>query len=311
MSGIKQTIDIDFYNKLLDDKCKTGDYILFQTKIPNSDFHNELELIVGKNSSVYVLVSNYFLTYGILHELLQIYNNIKKETFDYFCQNIFNRKEASISELKKIISKKENIKLENIIGFDFSYPDFFLNNSKKYNRGSDITNFSSCYNNINIPLKILNVFLLKDIHKNNVIIIKVPNITSVAIIDFLKILSYVFSDIYLIKLVQDSFFKDSFHIILSNPNIKQYNQIKDELKNKFKKQNITNLDGYFLKSILKHNDEKSGEFIIKIKEFATVLELLIATYMLNIINALQKSSKNSYRDSQDWKYLDFYFSKCN
>lgn len=310
----KDIFNIEASNKKLEEKCKTSDYILFETELPNTDFIGEVEVIAGLDSTPYAIISNYFLTYGILHELLQIYNNTKKETFNYFCRDIFDRKETNISELKKIISKQEKIKEDNIIGFDFSYSSFFSESNEnitKFDKGSDMTNFSSCYNNIKTPMKIINVFLIKDIKASSIIIIKVPNIISTVIIDYVKLLSYIFKEIKIFKLVQDSFFKDSFHIILSNPNIERYNKIKADIKSSMKKNNIKNVDNLYIKSIIKYNiDSNNKEFSIKIKEFATVLEVLIATYMLNIIKALKISTTNNYRDPQDWYHLDFYFSKC-
>lgn len=308
----KDIFNIELSNKKLEEKCKVADYILFESNIPNTDFIGEISLVKGLDSTPYALISNYFLTYGILHELLQIYNNINKDTFNYFCQNIFNRQETNISELKKIISKREKIKEENIIGFDFSDSNFFLNQKNiKYEKGSDMSNFSTCYNNIRTPMKILNVFLLKNLKENSVIIIKIPNIISTVVIDYLKILTFIFHEIKIFKLVQDSFFKDSFHVILSRPNINRYNQVKEDIKKNIKANNIKNIDEEYIKSIITYDiEDQNQEFISKIKEFATVLETLIATYMLNIIKALKISTSNNYRNPNDWHHLDFYFSKC-
>lgn len=306
--------DIEASNKRLEEKCKTSDYILFETQIPTTDFIGEIEIVQGNDSTPYASISNYFLTYGILHELLQIYNNIKKETFDFFTKKILERKETNISELKKIISKREKIKEKDLIGFDFGNPSFFINSKDKnikYNKGSDMTNFSSCYNNINTPMKILNIFLLKEIKTSNVIIIKSPNIISTVIIDYIKLLSYVFKEIRIFKLVQDSFFKDSFHIIVSKPDVERYNKIKIIIKNNIKKNNIRDIEEASVKNILKYTiDDNNQEFDIKIKEFANVLEILVATYLLDITKALRTSTMNNHRDPHYWKHLDFYFSKC-
>ncbi|QKE44590.1 putative mRNA-capping enzyme small subunit [Yalta virus] len=306
--------DIEASNRRLEEKCKTSDYILFETQIPTTDFISDVEIVQGNDSTPYASISNYFLTYGILHELLQIYNNTKKETFDFFTKKILERKETSISELKKIISKREKIEEKDLIGFDFGYPEFFINNKDKnikYNKGSDMTNFSYCYNNISTPMKILNIFLLKDIKQENVIIIKSPNIISTVMVDYVKLLSYVFKQIRIFKVVQDSFFKDSFHIIVSNPNIARYNKIKTDIKNNIKKNHITDIEKSSIKNILKYTiDDNNKEFEIKIKEFANVLEILIATYLLDITKALRTSTMNNHRDPYYWRHLDFYFSKC-
>lgn len=312
MSESKDKVfDIERYNKKIEEKCKVSDYILFKTEIPNTDFIGELEIIQGNDSSPYAPTSNYFLTYGILHELLQLYNNTKRETFNYFCKDILKRKETDISELKKIVSKKEKIKEEHILGFDFSYPDFILSDTtKKYSRGSDIVNFSSCYNNIKIPMKILNVFLLKNISKKSVFLIKAPCLISTVIVDYIKLLTYIFKEVQIFKLVQDSFFKDSFHLILTNPNLERYDKIKQEVKNSIKN-NIGDINQAYIKNIIKYSlNNNNQEFVIKIKEFTIVLEILIATYMLNVIKALKTSIANNYRDPNVWKHLDFYFSKC-
>lgn len=304
--------DIETNNKKLEEKCKTKDYILFETQLPATDFINKIEISEGINSIPYAPISNYFLTYGILHELLQIYNNTEKETFLFFTKKILDKNEMGISELKKIISKREKIKEKKIIGFDFGNDSFFIKNKNvKYNKGSDMTNFSTCYNNIHTQMKILKVFLLKDIDKDDVLIIKLPNIISTVAVDYMKLLTYVFKNIRLFKLVQDSFFKDSFHIIVSNPHIERYNKIKNEIKDTIKKNNIKDIEKANIKTLLKYEiDENNKEFNAKIKEFANVLETLIAAYLFEIIRALKISLTNNHREAEYWKHLDFYFSKC-
>lgn len=298
--NIKNIIDI------LKEKKNTEEYYLFQAQIPNlidKDFTIDIK---DGPSNPKVTNTNYFLTYAILHELLQIYNSTDNDTLVYLSQNILERKEISIENLLDIFIKKNKLKKDEFITFDYGHKGFFFN-KEKFNKGSYIKNITFCYNNNNIFLKLLNIFLIKDIKKNNKFFIKLPSIVSIAVIDILKLLSYIFKKTIVIKALDDSFFKDSFHVFCDDVDVEKYNEIKKYIMKDFKNKNFDFKKHMYLSSILNNQSNNiSLNFDIVIKNFSLLIEILIFVFVSNLKNLILESTRNAYRDEKHWEDLNYY-----
>lgn len=291
---------------VLERKQKKNEMIYFDMNIPSSDFKREIKLKNGIVSDPYYPVTNYFLTYGILHEFIQLSNNIKKETFEHFCGKILDRYELGMDDFIYRLVKEEKYEKKHIQAFDFSGKGFFTDKTFKVKRGSDLRNVSWCYNN-SIETKVLDLFT-SNVTEESVFVIKMSNITSIASIDIIRLLNYIFKNMRLIKLVQDSFFKDSFHIIISSPNIKRYEEVKREIKQGLSTVNKDKSLVFVTKPSLYTDNEVFETYI---KEFATQLEGLIASYLFHIISLIRSGIKDNHRNKDQWKYLDYYTSVVN
>lgn len=299
-------LDIKEDIQILERKQKKNEIIYFDMGIPPSDFKREIKIKNGITSDPYYSVTNYFLTYGILHEFIQLFNNIKEETFDHFCGKILDRRELSMDEFIYRLVKEEKYQKKYIQSFDFSGKGFFTDRNFKVKRGSDLRNISWCYNN-SIDMKVLDIFR-SSVTEESVFVIKMSNITSIVSIDIIRLLNYIFKNMRLIKLVQDSFFKDSFHIIVSSPNVKRYNEVKQEIE-----QSLSTVPkGKSLVFVTKPSLSMDNEvFETHIKEFATQLESLVASYLFHIISLIRSGIKDNHRNKDQWKYLDYYTSVIN
>lgn len=303
----KDIFNVSNFNKIIQQKKKTREYILFDVDVPHTDFVKKIKISSGKSNISYPLLNNYFLTYGVLHEFLLLFNKVGSKIFNYFCEDIIKRPEITLEELKKIVCAKENISEKNFIGFDFSESDFFTE-VKKYNKGSDMTNFTNCYNTNNIKMEILNIFFLEKITKNNVIYIKFPNIISSLTSEYIFLLSYIFRKVKLAKLFNDSFFKDSFHIILSDVDLSRYDKIKGEMIKQMKLKKIENVKGLYINNLVEVDIELGfGDlFKSRVKEFGINLEILLASFYFDIIKALKDGKETNRRNEEVWKELDYY-----
>lgn len=299
--------DISTFNKIVAQKKKINEYELFSVEIPHTDFVKNINISSGKSNMSNPLLNNYFLTYGVLHEFLLLFIKVGTKIFNYFCEDIINRPEIALEELKNVLIEKENVSKKNLIGFDFCDLNFFTE-IKKYNKGSDITNFTNCYNTNNIKMEILNVFMLNKITHKDIIFIKFPNITSTLSTEYIFLLTYIFNKVKLTKLLSDSFFKDSFHIIVSGVDIDRYEKVKKEIISQLKKNKIKTLEGLFINNIIDSDiDINFGEvFISRLREFGLNLEILLATFYFDMIKALKNGKDTNQRNEEIWKELDVY-----
>lgn len=303
MDDYKNFLNIDNIIKLLKEKKKNKDEILFQVELPNIDNLDTLNIKYGK-SNVYIKICDYFLTYGILHELVLLYNLLKKDYFEYFSQNLLNKNEENIVDLKKYLIKTYNLN-ENIIVYDFSYNNNFFFDKSHFKKGSEVFNITYCYCNNYIKAEILKVFLLKKITSDTIFLIKLPSITSIAILEYLKILSYIFLRINLIKLVNDSMFKDSFHVICYKINIERYKIVYEKLKHI----NTNNLHNLYLKKIFHSiNLDNYENLETSIKNFSKLLFMNVFNFISYITKSIEKDKKIAQRQYENWKLLDEYFN---
>lgn len=299
-------LSIENIDTLLTTKSYTQDYIFFEKALPKLDNIN-INIKEGE-SNPYVKITNYFNTYGLLHELIQIFNKTKKSTFKYFCKNILEKPELSIQSLADIIIKKKKLNKSHLVTFDFSHEGFFFEKEiSQFYKGSDIKNITTCYNNNKISMKILEIFLNDNVIKDNIFLIKLPSIVSIAVIDVLKIITYIWDKTIIFKLIKDSYFKDSFHVICSGINIKKYNNIKKIIEEQIQAKGLKHLSKFKLESLLPFElTNTSKEFEKNIKEFSDCLENLISTYLYNLQLALTTDIPTAYRNENTWKYLDKY-----
>lgn len=293
--------------QILKEKQLFKDYILFQIQLPKLDSIKIIGLNQGETSPC-TIFTNYFLTYATLHEFVQIFNNTNKDLFDYFCNNILERKELNIMSISKILSEREKslFKLKNFNTFDFSHEKFFINTNTQFNKGSDIKNFTNCYNNNQITMELLEVFLLKDIHKDSVLLIKFPTILGLSVIDVLKVLCSICGSVVLLKVVEDSFFKDSFHVLCSQVNVENYHLIRNQIIHIIKRNKITSLKNVKFKNIIFEQTNSSDKFNKCMNMFILHLEILINTFLSSLQKAIIKDKATSHRNKETWKYLDYY-----
>jgi hypothetical protein len=284
---------------LLKTKKNTDEFILFQTTLPNIDSYGNINIKMGE-SCANPVYSNYFLTYGILHEFLQVYNNINLNTFKYFSQNILEKKEQDIASISKLISKNDT----NIKTFDYSHKNFFVDNNKYFTKGSYIKNITYCYNNSKIYTNILKIFLVKDVNKNTKFLIKFPSIVSQSILDSIRLISYSFEKITIFKNLYDSYFKDSFHIYAQDIKLNRYLEIQDKIK-LFKTDNIN--DTYQIRQILDINiNNIYQKFDNSLKDFCIFLEIIIFVFLVNLHNLINQDKNLTYRNKNKWENLDYY-----
>lgn len=286
----------------LEQKSNKKEAIYFDLIVPSTDFKPVIKIHSGNSSDPYFSISNYFLTYGVLHEFMQLYNSLNRETFEFFCGKILDRNEVDIKTITKFIVKQNNMNNDHIEMFDYSTSDFFLDKETKFKKGGDMINLSACYNNRVTP-EILNIFLLKKVYKDSIFIIKLPNIISTVSIDILRIICYIFKNVRIMKLVQDSFFKDSFHIVAREIDEERYESIKQEIKKEIIPAKNTKYVSRITNNVF---DDRYIGFETGIKKFATELEILIATCLLHIAKLIKNSLETQDRDKTQWKYLDFY-----
>lgn len=287
---------------LLKTKKKTNEFILFQTTLPNIDSYGNINIKIGE-SCANPVYSNYFLTYGILHEFLQVYNNINLTTFKYFSRNILEKKEQDINSISKQISKNENENIANIKTFDYSHKNFFIDN-KYFSKGSYIKNITYCYNNGKIYTNILKIFLIKDVNKNTKLLIKFPSIVSQCILDIIKLISYSFDKTIIFKNIYDSYFKDSFHIYANNINVSRYLEIQNKFK-LFKKEDINDINP--IRQILDINVNNTYQNYDNIlKDFCIFLEIIIFVFLANLYNLIDQDKNLTYRNNSKWEHLDYY-----
>lgn len=302
--------DIVKINQYVDEKILLKDFIFFEQVLPKIDSIDTIEIQEG-HSFPHIINTNYFATYGILHEFIQMYNKIEKKTFDYFCRKILEKKELDINTLAKIICNREKKNIENIKTFDFSHPDFFIQTQhQNFHKGSDLKNVTFCYNNTEIYMNMLNIFLEKKLHKDMIFLIKLPSIINCVNIDILQILCYIFDNTILFKIIKDSFFKDSFHVICSNINLNKYETIQSQIKTQLQKKKIKNLNSHHLQLILPSKTTNTvSTFQQSLQEFSFQIINIILTYFFNLQSTLQKDISYASRNEQNWKYLDNYYNK--
>lgn len=287
---------------ILKTKKNTDEFILFQITLPSIESYGNINIKLGE-SCVSPIYSNYFLTYGILHEFLQVYNNINIKTFNYFSKNILEKKEQDIISLSKQISKNQNENPNNIKTFDFGHKNFFSEN-KYFSKGSYIKNITYCYNNNKIYTNILKIFLVKNIDKRTKFLIKFPSIVSQSVLDIIKLISYSFEKTTIFKNIYDSYFKDSFHVYADGIKISRYIEIQNKIK-LFNKNNINDI--YTIKQVLDINiNNKYHHHDNILKDFCIFLEIVIFVFLGNLHNLITQDKDLTYRNNEKWENLDYY-----
>lgn len=301
-------LDIDDVIRILSQKKELKEFIFFEKTLPIIDSDLTIRILKG-DGEAFGTYFTYFHTYGILHEILQIFNKIGTDLMKHFCRKILEKPEMDINTLKTIISKKYIIPDKKILVYNFGHNNFFINNKQKYNKGSDIKNNTACYNNNIISMKLLEMFLLKEVYHDTVFLIKFPSIISISVIDSLKLLSNIFKKTIVFKLMDDSFFKDSFHVLCSELNINNYNKIKKEIKSYLETNKIKNLESINLKSIIKMRiSDDYKYFENSLKEFGKCIQTLVSTYLIELFINLSRDIENASRNDKKWENLDNYYN---
>lgn len=287
---------------------KSNEYAIIKTEIPKYQ-SNYIFRIKKGISIVFCFYINYFLTYGILHEFLQLFNNTDEELFDYYCRDVFNKEDINEIDLVGLVCTEYKIAKNNIIYKNFQSENKFFRLKKRFKKGSYIQNITSCYN-LFIPAEILNIFLLpkKELKQN--FLIKLPNISSEFIIDVIKLLTNIFQRTILFKSVYDSFFNDSFYILCLDIHEPSYLKISKEIQENIDSNNIDIKKDYiknlFLNNYENNNLDINNNFIIELKSFFFNIEILIANFLNKLIKNLNQDSKLTIRNPKNWNSLDFY-----
>jgi hypothetical protein len=210
-------------------------------------------------------------SYGILTELMQTVFKMGTKVFLYknnHLQNGINeflelsscltKKKIDSEEVKKIIGdipieikKDERWYLKN-----FSNQELFRKNVEAENKSASANkeNITYIYAHDLIQNDILDVFHDIYKHKSKNICIKMKTISSSVSYDFLKIVYYIFEDVFIFKSPKDSKIKDSWYIMAKIPNIVRLEEVVNKIKVDNKKVNLMQIlkveyDPSYLKTI--------------------------------------------------------------
>ncbi|AKS26325.1 putative mRNA capping enzyme small subunit [Diachasmimorpha longicaudata entomopoxvirus] len=274
-------------------KWMTKDYIYFKTNLPSLSLGVSDIVIEPGASDVNIRNTDFFLTYGILHELIQIYNTMTDGLFEFFCVNILDKhiqSDSLVTQLYTLLQSK------NIKQFDFTQKKFFREQTK-FKRGSELKNITNCFSNTRITKHILDVFGL-NINLDNIFLIKLPTLTSVCITDYLKILSSVFAKTVILKSVDDNMFCDSFYVLCLEPDVEKYSLFSSKLK--------TPKEGMYLRSLLSKTTTEYPIFQDTIKEFAKTLHYISFNFITELIKLLEKGAEERLRTNEGWQVFDDY-----
>lgn len=132
-------------------------------------------LIVSGKSYSKIILTPYHLTYGIIHEIIQLIYLIGTETFLYYLGPIYKKEEKDFDIFL------DETKNDKIYSLDLSYRNKFLSRiiEQRNISGSNIKNETYKFCNTLITFKILkSIFKIKN---ETTIPIKFPTITAVAI----------------------------------------------------------------------------------------------------------------------------------
>jgi len=306
--------DIKTITKILEEKKTLKETILFKTSLPSIDGISASDLDLEFGPSTYSTTDSfYFLTFAVLHEFLQLFNerdSTNKELRNYLFENIVERDEKPLS----IVMKDLELKIKETHLFDFSHEGFFMKDKKiNFKKGSELKNYSYCYNNTGISSEILKIFLLKDeiIEKeaNFGFLIKFPSIISIAITDTLKLLSYIFSSVIIFKQTEDSFIKDSFHIICKGMNVKKYKFIRSHISKLIseKHKTLDDLSNLYIRQLLTYKlNDKIQDYNEILRKFTLGVQLLICIFLTKLTDSYKIDIRTADRNSVNWFELDYY-----
>lgn len=306
--------DIKTIIKILEEKKTLKETILFKTTLPSIDGISAFDFDLQFGGSTYSTQDVfYFFTFAILHEFLQLFNerdSTNKELRNYLFDNIVERDEKPLN----IVMKDLDLKPKETHLFDFSHEGFFMKDKKiNFKKGSEMKNYSYCYNNTSISSEILKIFLLRDeiIEKESEynFLIKFPSIISQAITDTLKLLSYIFESLIIFKQTEDSFIKDSFHIICKGLNKNKYKFVRShilKLMNE-KNKNLEDLPNLYIKCLLAYKiNDRIREYNETIRKFTLGVEMLICVFLMKLTDSYKTDLITADRNSINWLELDYY-----
>lgn len=314
-----KSFNLDDIYQLLKRKKKLNQRVLIQITLPKIDgiLDSDIDINFGP-SNIVSNKQNYFETFGILHELTQIFNKKdleNRKSRDFFFKDILNKKEINIDNLAKLINEEMSFNKQNIKGekvtqftFDFGHKDgLFIEEyqNKSFKKGSEIKNITYCYNINIIPATMLELFLLSDKElgdRDIRFIVKFPSIISSSVSDVLRLLSSTFNSVKVFKSVNDSMFKDSFHVICEHINKEKYNIYRNVIRSKTKDVDLKKNN---LKSLLVRKEKKVFEDVLE--DFSKILISIIYIFISEIIKSYQENLRLTNRDEEDWKVFDYYY----
>lgn len=268
------------------------DNIVFELTIPK--VNNIPNLNINYLMFSTNLELNCYSTLTILQPLLKIVNNIKiKNLYQIIYSNILDYpgNDTFISKINK-----------NYNYINFCPKEFDIKKTGGLIKsGSDIYNYSSIYMNYisNEYLKILNIKNKSELQN---VIIKFPTCNSNASYHYLYLLSYLYNKITIFKINYDTPFRDTFHIMCEDLNIKRLKNLP-KLK----------IDNDKIYNIFKNDDINIENFKKIINIFFEKLVLLVSSYIFEIkeISEISYSNKNNDRIIESIKKQYNYFDNIS
>lgn len=306
--------DIKNIVKILEEKRGLKESIFFQALLPSIDGISGSDFSLSFGASNYSTKDTfYFLTFAVLHEFLQLFNDrdsTNKEIRNFLFENIIERDEKPLD----VVMKDLKLKTDKTFLFDFSNKGFFMTDKKiNFRKGSELKNYSYCYNNNNITSEILKIFLITenviDASQDFNFLIKFPTVISTVLNDALKLLSYIFSSVTVFKQTEDSFIKDSFHVICNGIDVKKYKFIRKHISKCLHDKNlgIEDLSKNNIERILSTNiHDRYQDFNKILAGFITNIELIIFSFLTKLTDSYKLDLKSANRTNSNWEELDYY-----
>lgn len=254
-------------------------------------------LIVSGPSYSKTIFTPYHLTYGAIHEIMQLIYSRGTETFLYYLGPIYKKEEK---DFDIFLDEKQNDK---IYSLDLSYRNKFLTRiiEQRNISGSNIKNETYTFCNTLITFKILKpIFKIKN---ETTILIKFPTITAVAVQHAIELYAYICGKVYLFKHKKDSFLKDSFCLYGVQIDHKRLSEVRNLLK-KSGISDYNRIENNLLMSVFDERIQCNKCFESSFRTFNYDVILSVFVLLVDIICNIKKDSEKRKRTMEQWKVLD-------
>lgn len=253
--------------------------------------------IYQQSSNIIYEINNFIHKYGP-HNILYWFNDfIKQETdLKVFSECDKNKKYNGIL-IDKITRKEETYVLDKSNSDRFFKVNLKNLNSKSFNYQFD--NLTYAFYNENVKFSIFEpIFENK---KFNNLIIKFPTISSRIVLDALILYSYIFEKVYVFKLKQDSFLKDSFIMYGLNKDLEKASNIKNKLNELINYKELANKN---ISYIFRSSDVfKKVEFYKSFIEFKRLVHMSVYVNLSLILYLIENEKDKDSHVSKEIKKL--------
>lgn len=252
--------------------------------------------VTYSNNTYFLPHSNLAHLQAFLKEILELQSKIKLEK--YFLQKILEFTGREYSKMKY------NNKIYRVINH-LEKP--FIVKKTLFQNGSSIFNNTSIFSSTFHRNNLKDLISLEDDH----CVFKIGSTTSMASIEFLMLLSYLFDKVELGKTSDDTPFRDTFYVFCTDLDVTKKNNLSKFIQNDLKEIINTKTNIYSIFKRCQLFNGQFGVFLYAIRPFIVKIHIITVYYISELRTAIHTDKKIQARVNPIWTVLDTIVTSMN